>query len=597
VRPTARLLAAVSALALALAACGEDEAPRTAPQSGTERLLQGTATQNRPGDGERGGTLTLLSADDIDALDPAASYTQFGWGLFSAVHRTPYAFRPDDGDDPVPDLAAGPPEIAPDGRTVTVRLRPGVRFSRPVAREVTSADVKYAIERAFTANVAGAYVGIYFGDLVGAPDGQGAYREIPGIETPDERTLVFRLRRGTGAVLAGALALPVAAPVPEEYARRFDRESPSTYATHQVFTGPYKIRADADGELVGFRPERRIEIVRNPDHVRAGDFRPALLDAITVDAGNEDTAIAARRILAGRGLASGDGGAPAALLRRALTEPGLKDQVSLKPGGGFRYVSLDTSRPPFHDLDVRRAVVAGFDRFALRQPRGSEAIGPIAQHFLPPGMPGHEEAGGLEPPAGADFLRAPRGDPELMADYFRRAGFASGRFEGDDEVLIVGDAAEPERSIAESTDQQLRQMGFRTRLRLLERNTMFTRFCGLPRSEVQVCPAGGWAKDFGDPQTLLQPAFSGRSIAPTFNPNWSKLDVPGIDRAMERAATITDPRERAQAWGAIDRQVTLQAPGIPFVWDYQNIVASDDVRLVQSAAFTTVDLSFTSLER
>lgn len=43
--------------------------------------------------------------------------------------------------------------------------------------------------------------------------------------------------------------------------------------------------------------------------------------------------------------------------------------------------------------------------------------------------------------------------------------------------------------------------------------------------------------------------------------------------------------------------MTLQAPGIPFVWDYQNIVASDDVRLVQSAAFTTVDLSFTSLER
>jgi hypothetical protein len=38
------------------------------------------------------------------------------------------------------------------------------------------------------------------------------------------------------------------------------------------------------------------------------------------------------------------------------------------------------------------------------------------------------------------------------------------------------------------------------------------------------------------------------------------------------------------------------APVVPFVWDLQNVVASDDVRLVQNAAWTTPDLSFTSLE-
>ncbi len=44
-----------------------------------------------------------------------------------------------------------------------------MRFSKPVDREVTSADVKYAVERAYTANVAGPYVRAYFGDVIGAP--------------------------------------------------------------------------------------------------------------------------------------------------------------------------------------------------------------------------------------------------------------------------------------------------------------------------------------------------------------------------------------------------------------------------------------------
>ena len=93
-----------------------------------------------------------------------------------------------------------------------------MRFSSPVDREVTSDDVKYAIERAFTANVAGPYVYTYFGSLVGAPAKPGPHRPVSGIETPNAHELVFRLRDGTGAALAGALALPISIPVPKEYA-------------------------------------------------------------------------------------------------------------------------------------------------------------------------------------------------------------------------------------------------------------------------------------------------------------------------------------------------------------------------------------------
>ena len=59
-------------------------------------------------------------------------------------------------------------------------------------------------------------------------------------------------------------------------------------------------------------------------------------------------------------------------------------------------ISMDTSRPPFDDINVRKAVIAGFDRNAARQQRGGEALGPIAQHYIPPGMAGFEESNGLE---------------------------------------------------------------------------------------------------------------------------------------------------------------------------------------------------------
>jgi peptide/nickel transport system substrate-binding protein len=418
-----------------------------------------------------------------------------------------------------------------------------VRFSKPVDREVTSADVKYAVERAYTANVAGPYVRAYFGDVIGAPKEPGDYREVRGIQTPDDQTLVFKLNKGTGAALSGALAMPISIPVPKEYAMKFDRRNPSEYGNNQVFTGPYKIKNDAQGKLVGYQPGKRIEIVRNPEYTDVEDFRPAFADEWDIRAGNEDTAVAARRVLTGESLVTGDIEAPASQPKRLLQEN--EESLSAVSGGGWRMISMDTSRPPFDDVNVRKAVIAGFDRNAARQQRGGEALGPIAQHYISPGLPGFEESGGLEGATEFDWLQKSEGDRNLAAEYFRKAGFESGRFEGDETVLLVADNADPDKSVAQIADQQLREMGFNTKLRLVTRDTMFTKFCNVPKSEVHVCPSVGWSLDFSDPQTLLDPTFNGENILPTGNSNWPELDVPEINRQIEDAKLLTDPDERA----------------------------------------------------
>ena len=71
---------------------------------------------------------------------------------------------------------------------------------RPSNREVTSKDVKYAIERGFFNTVNNGYAGAYFGDLEGAKVGAKPGTKIKGITTPDDTTIEFHLTKGTGGV-------------------------------------------------------------------------------------------------------------------------------------------------------------------------------------------------------------------------------------------------------------------------------------------------------------------------------------------------------------------------------------------------------------
>ena len=597
--------------ALAFAACGGDDETEGGDDSGTpaqssdggeaanitEELFAGSAADNRESadEGKKGGKLTVLSAGDVDYMDPGKTYYTYAIGIINAIHRGLYAYLPGDTTQPVPDLAADMPEISEDGKTVTVKLKEGVMFSKPVSRAVTSADVKYAIERAFTANVANGYAGVYLGDIKGAPQEQGAYKEIPGIETPDDQTIVFNLTKGTGAALAGALAMPISVPVPKEYAEKYDKETPSTYGEgHAVYTGPYMVESDAEGKAIGYVPGKQIHLIRNPDYAAVDDFRPAFLDEIDIQGGNDDTSVATRRILSGESMASGEIEPPASQLKGLLESN--KTELSVVPGGGWRMISMDTSKPPFDNIDVRKAVIAGFDRNAARQQRGGEALGPIAQHLIPPGMSGFEESNGAEGWVDEmDWLAAPAGDRAKSEEYFKAAGFASGKYEGDETVLIVGDNAEPDKSISQITEQQLIEMGFKTKLRLVTRDTMFTKFCNVPDSEVSVCPSVGWAQDFADPQTMLDPTFNGENIIPTGNSNWPELNVPEVNKAIDDAKLVTDPAERATTWADVNKLIMEQAPSIPYMWDYQAVVASPNVRGVQSGYSTTWDWSFTSL--
>jgi peptide/nickel transport system substrate-binding protein len=579
------ILGVLLALTLGVAACGGDD-----DSTGTGEQNTDTST---PQEGKKGGKLTSLWTDDVDNIDCGITYYQMGFQVCAATQKSLYNYKPEDAVNAVPDLAESDPQISEDGKTVTVKIKSGVKFSPPVNREVTSKDVKYAIERGFFNTTNNGYAGAYFGDLEGAKVGADPGTKISGITTPDDQTVEFHLKKGTGGVVAGALALPLSAPVPEEYAKKFDAKNPSDYGANQVSTGPYMIENDASGKAVGYQAGRRIHLVRNPNWDESLDFKPAYLDEIDMPQGNDDTTVAARKILDGDAMINGDFSPDPPVLKQ-VTENS-PEQLVLQPNGGGRWVAMNTTIKPFDNPDVRRAVVAGFDREAMRLTRGGKLIGDIPTHMIPPEVPGFEEAGGLEGP-GIDFMSHPAGDAALSAEYFKKAGYASGKYEGTESILMVGTSEGVAEKAALVAKENFEKMGFKINLKLVTQDAMYTKFCNSPPAKVVICPNVGWLKDFSDAQTYLDPTFNGDNILQTGNSNWSQLDDPELNKMMNDAKLVTDPQERADAWAEIDKKITELAPAINWVWDKTPLIRSENVNAQASAFLGQWDLAYTSLK-
>ncbi|MGZ6643350.1 MAG: ABC transporter substrate-binding protein [Solirubrobacteraceae bacterium] len=587
------LASVVTALAMFVAACGSSSSSSTSSSSSS-----GTKIVK----GKKGGTLTYLAAADVDYLDPGQTYYTFGYMVLYSTNRTLYSFKPDNSVTPVPDLATGKPEISSDNKTITVHIKKGIKYAPPVNREVKAADIKYAFERAFSKNVPSGYAGAYFSSIAGSPTaGTGPIKSISGITTPDDYTIVFKLKEPQAPLVSQALVMPITTPVPKEVASKYDAHVPSTYDQYVAWTGPYMVKHDMQtGKVTGRQPGKSIAIVRNPNWDAKTDYRPAYLDAINIQEGNSDAATASRRALDGQSTLCCDAGSPPAqVLKQALTHN--KGQVLFVPSGGTRYIAFNTTIKPFDNLNVRKAIIAASDRNALRQTRGGPTLGDIASGWIPPGIPGFEEAGGLKQNTDLDFLKNPAGDMTVAKKYMDAAGkegvpVSNGKYTGGGQILTIATNADPGKKTAEVFQNQIEQLGFKLNFRIVPQDTLYTKFCGVPKAKVAICPNVGWFKDFADPQSMLDATFNGKNILPQGNVNWPQLNNPAINSAMKAASTTPVGTERNKAWAKIDHMIAEQAPAIPWIWDKTALVQSKNVNGVANGYYTTHDLSFTSLK-
>jgi peptide/nickel transport system substrate-binding protein len=598
-RPAVPVASLLAAAALALGACGSSES--SGAGAGAVAGIKAPAGVKTPeteplSGGIRGGTLTVLNHADFEHLDPGQAYGSVDYQAVYATQRPLYSYKPDTFSSPSPDLASGPPQISADRKMVTVQIRSGVHFSPPVNREVTSADVAYAIDRALNANVANPYFKTYYSSLVGASEAEKKADggPIAGITTPNSHTIVFRLTEPKAQILAAALVLPLSAPVPEEFAKRFDAHKPTEYGNYLVATGPYMFKSNAEGKVlgVGYQPGRSAVLVRNPNWRAATDFRPAYLNQINIQIG-ADPQVIGRQVLEGSGMVQNDEVA-APIVQLAYEH--FRSQLEISAGAGSNYIAVNNKQGPFANVNLRKAFWAALDRVALGKTRGGSLVTNVMTHFIYPEIPGFEQAGGLAGPQ-VDYNQYPSGNLHVAEKYLRLAGYPSGRYTGTKTIQVVGATGSPSSTAAEIVNQTLKNLGFKTRFSLVEVSTMYSKFCGVPAEQIDVCPSVGWVADFGDPQAVLDVTFNGAHIEPEGNSNWGQVNDAAINRMMAAAEPVVGTAARAQAWAKIDRELVAQAAAIPFAWDKQPNIESNNVAGVGDVwNLGTWDYSFTSLK-
>ncbi len=554
---------------------------------------------------KKGGTLTELSNGDYEHLDSGEAYYSLDYQIIQATQRPLFSYPPNSATTLRPDLATAIPTaanggITDGGKTITVHIRTGVHFSPPVNREVTAQDVAFALERGANPNVGNAYWPAYFGagspaPLVGSTSPSYKGGPLPGIQTPNKTTIVFHLTKPGAPAVIDALSLPLSAPLPASFVAPLDKHSPTTYGTTFLLaTGPYMVKADKTGKIagIGYQPGKSETLVRNPNWNPKTDFRPAYLNQINVNVGGDSTVIG-QQVLKGSNSVQLDTVAQAVVKQAYEQYP---SQITFTTGSGEHYLTLDTQHGVFKNVNIRRAVYAALDRSAIVKARGGSLVAEPATHFIYPTSVGFQQAGGYAGPQ-VPWNTSVTGNLTVAKKYMKAAGYPSGKYTGNQTVQVVYGAGGNGPAIGQIVGNAMTELGLKAKISGVDQSTMYSKYCGVPKQEIDSCPTAGWIRDFSDPLSILYPTFYGPAIVPTNNSNWSQQNDPKINAAMAKAALVIDPTARAQAWANVDKMLVDQAVAVPEDFDNQPNIESKNVAGVNMLWNEGVwDLAFTSLK-
>jgi peptide/nickel transport system substrate-binding protein len=480
--------------------------------------------------GKEGGTLTGSYASFPDYLDPQLSYTSEGWTalwnsytpLLSFAHAGGKA-----GSKVIPGLATAMPKITNGGKTYTLFLRKGLKYSD--GTPVKASDFPATVERLFKLNSGGVP---FYTSIVGAEKfAETKQGGISGIKTNDKTgEIVIDLEKPRGT-FTDELAIPFLALVPKGTpAKNLTADPPPA-------TGPY--------EITKSEPGRGWTYERNPAWVRAnGKLMPQLpgghVNKIEISViRNDSTQV--NEVEQGK-----------TDWMQAPPPPDRYQEVKNKyEGTQFRvestvstyYFWMNMKRAPFDDLKVREAVNYAIDPRALeRIYAGSLAA---THQILPPGMPGYEK-----------FDLYPH-DMAKAEQLIKEAN------PSDRDITVWGDN-EPENSEATQYYQDvLNKLGFNAKFKEINADNYYSIIGNVNTPDLDT-GWFDWFEDYPHPNDFFQPLLSGESIAPTNNSNFSQTDIPELNAKITRLGEETlGPKQEAE-YAELDKEFMEHAPWAPY---------------------------------
>jgi peptide/nickel transport system substrate-binding protein len=302
----------------------------------------------------RGGTLVVAISADPGHLNPAI--TTSGATHTAAELLYNGLLGRDERGDPVPDLAESW-TVEQAGAVYRFRLRNDVTWHD--GARFTAADVKFTFEEVL----------LKFHARTKASMG-GA---LAGIDTPDDRTVVFRFKQPYAPLLLQLDATE--APIVARHVYQGGDPQTSPANVQPIGTGPFK--------LTSYRKGAEIRLARNPGYFKKGlPYLDELVMRVIPDAGTQVLALENQEVDFLWGVPGPDQARLKTAGRFRLA------QTSYHPGGAncVMTVSFNLERPMLKDGRVRRAIGHALDREAfLRQVlfgEGRVATAPISSELV-----------------------------------------------------------------------------------------------------------------------------------------------------------------------------------------------------------------------
>lgn len=523
--------------------------PTAIPATASAKVTTPTPTQPTatplPPKGQEpryGGTFTLSMYTEARSFDPHQEISFTTLSVVAPSTNNLIKFDPVAREyKVVPDLAKSW-EISKDGTVYTFHLHEGVKYHD--GKDFTSEDVKFNIERIAWPR-AGALTVV-----------QPLLSSLKKVEAPDRNTVVLTLEYPLAPFL-DCLAEGHMRMLPKHVVEPLG-SSPLSRPEHVIGTGPFKLKAFRRG--IGF------ELVKNPEYFLKG---LPYLDTVKYYTMPDATArFAALRT----GLILSDQKSP------GITPPQI-EWIRQHPEAGItfeysvprslRTIFMNTTAKPFSDLRVRKAVHLAIDRekvLALSA-GGLGEVGSILSHRQYFSMPKEEllKLPGFRYPKDADVAEARR----LMAE----AGYPEGF-----EVDLYARRSEAYQSLAVAVAGELRTLGIRATVRLLDTAELYTT---LESSRFGIA-AHGRSPLLMDPLSII-----GESFLTGAKENYGRASNPRVDELFREQLRTTDRAKRREINLEIERiLMTETLAAIPLYWEIRAIPFSQKVKNWPGMAFS-----------
>lgn len=444
----------------------------------------------------------------------------------------------DDKLQPQPGLAESW-SVSPDGKTILFKLRKEVKFHD--GKPFTSADARFSIQEVISKF---------------HPRGINTFRELDAVETPDDYTLVLKLKK-PAPYLISALASSETPMLPKHLLEGKDIRS-SDLANKPLGTGPFRFVEWRRGEFV--------RLDKNRDYWRRGEPNVDRLIARFIP----DSATRTSLIERGEVHYAALGAIPYSDVKKMASASSLS--VTTEGNQLFSQVvelTLNTKRPPFDQVKVRQAISYAVDRqfiadtvfFGYAKP----ATGPMHSNYLARGYY-TDQVRKYDVPdriSIANKLLDEAGHP-------RKANGV--RFEITHDVLPYG---EEWRRVGEILQQQLAQVGVKVSLRNEDVPTWLRRVYTNYDFEITT----NFLFNLSDPVIGMHRGLHSNAIkAGTNFVNGSRWSSERADDIMDRATVASKEEDRKVLYHELQKLVAEEVPNVYLLYMNSPTVMSSKLK-------------------